>query len=60
MTEQKHQCAVRGLIRPGAMCPKVIVGGMRCGAQPGTCQHQRAPADVPTGVALNNSETGEQ
>lgn len=47
-TEQKPNCAVGGLIRPGAMCSKVIVGGKLCGAQPGTCPHQRQ--QTPDGV----------
>lgn len=40
VAQLKPQCAVRGLIRPGAMCSKVIVGGQLCGFK-GQCEHQR-------------------
>ena len=30
----KPKCAVRGLVRPGAMCGSVIVGGTYCGYKP--------------------------
>lgn len=32
-------CAVRGLVLPGAMCAKVIVGGIHCGHD-GPCRHK--------------------
>jgi hypothetical protein len=41
----KPECAVRGLVRPGAMCARVIVGMKLCGAEPGTCPHQRDAAE---------------
>lgn len=37
---QRPRCAVRGMIRPGAMCGRVIVGGELCGAPAGSCRHQ--------------------
>jgi hypothetical protein len=37
---KRPQCAVRGLIQPGAMCGSVIVGGELCGFK-GQCEHQR-------------------
>ncbi len=41
--EQKQQdkptCAVRGMIRPGAICGKIIVGMKYCGYK-GECQHK--------------------
>ena len=33
------RCAVRGVIRPGAMCGSVIVGGKFCGHK-GECSHK--------------------
>jgi len=33
-------CAVRGMIQPGAMCGKVIVGMKYCG-HAGECKHKR-------------------
>ena len=36
----KPTCAVNGLIRRGAMCSQVIVGGKLCGYS-GKCEHQR-------------------
>lgn len=33
-------CAVGGMIRPGAMCGSVIVGGKLCGHN-GPCEHRR-------------------
>lgn len=44
--QQQQACAVRGLVAPGAMCSKVLVGG-GCGQAFGTCKHQSAPAPVP-------------
>jgi hypothetical protein len=38
--EEKPACAVGGMVRPGAMCSKVIVGGKLCGFT-GQCEHQR-------------------
>lgn len=35
------KCAVRGAIRPGAICGSVIVGMELCGFK-GQCEHQRA------------------
>lgn len=35
-------CSVGGMIRPGAMCGQVIVGGKLCGYS-GECQHKSAP-----------------
>lgn len=35
----RPQCAVGGMIRPGAMCGSVIVGGRLCGF-PGDCPHK--------------------
>lgn len=44
--EQKQQdkptCAVRGMIRPGAMCGKIIVGMKYCGSRD-ECQHKIVP-----------------
>ena len=44
MAEKRPECAVRGMVRPGGMCPQVIVGMKLCGAKPGTCPHQRPPS----------------
>jgi hypothetical protein len=41
---QRPKCAVRGAIRPGAMCGSVIVGGELCGFE-GECEHQRRTGD---------------
>ena len=35
----RPRCAVRGIIRPGAMCGSVIVGGKFCGHK-GECPHK--------------------
>lgn len=35
----KPKCAVKGMVRPGAMCGSVIVGGIYCGYD-GNCQHK--------------------
>lgn len=35
----KPKCAVKGMLRPGAMCGHVIVGGVFCGHK-GECQHK--------------------
>lgn len=37
---EMNTCAVRGMIVPGAMCGKVIVGGKFCGHD-GECEHKR-------------------
>ena len=39
--QERPLCAVRGLIRPGAMCGSVIVGGKLCGFD-GACPHKVA------------------
>jgi hypothetical protein len=66
--QQKPLCAVRGAIRPGAMCGSVIVGMQFCGFA-GKCEHQREPslrncassqvssADATSGVGLADSDT---
>lgn len=36
------ECAVKGMINPGAMCGAVIVGNKSCGFK-GECEHQRKP-----------------
>lgn len=36
----KPICTVGGMVRPGAMCGRVIVGGKLCGAEPGACHLQ--------------------
>lgn len=36
----KPICTVGGMVRPGAMCGRVIVGGELCGAEPGACHLQ--------------------
>jgi hypothetical protein len=41
-TSEKPECAVHGMVRPGAMCSKVIVGMQFCGYS-GHCDHQRWP-----------------
>ena len=38
---ERPTCAVQGLIRRGAMCSQIIVGGKLCGYD-GACEHQRA------------------
>ena len=38
----KPKCAVKGMVRPGAMCVAVIVGGEYCGHE-GECSHKVAP-----------------
>jgi len=48
MAEKRPECAVRGMVRPGGLCPQVIVGMKLCGAKPGTCPHQRP--QTPDGV----------
>lgn len=40
MADPKPMCAVHGMVRPGAMCSKVIVGMKLCGFS-GQCEHQR-------------------
>ena len=40
----KPKCAVKGMVRPGAMCVAVIVGGEYCGHE-GECSHKVAPDD---------------
>lgn len=35
------RCAANGNLAPGAMCGHVIVGSKKCGAEPGSCEHQR-------------------
>jgi hypothetical protein len=40
LADKAPKCAVRGVIRPGAMCGAVIVGGELCGFK-GKCEHQR-------------------
>ena len=40
----KPKCAVKGMVRPGAMCGAVIVGGVYCGHE-GECSH-KVPACV--------------
>lgn len=42
----KPRCAVRGQIRPGAMCGSVIVGMEFCGFK-GKCEHQRFAVEEP-------------
>ena len=37
----KPKCAVKGMVRYGAMCGSVIVGGVYCGHE-GACQHKQA------------------
>lgn len=39
---EKPRCAVGGMVRPGAMCGSVIVGGEFCG-HAGECPHKLAP-----------------
>lgn len=38
---RKPLCAVNGMVAPSAMCGKIIVGRKYCGAESGTCEHQR-------------------
>lgn len=40
----KPTCAVRGAIRPGAMCSRILVGGELCGFA-GECEHKIEPAE---------------
>ena len=40
--EARPLCAVRGMVRPGAMCGEVIVGGEFCG-HAGECPHKLTP-----------------
>lgn len=42
--EARPRCAVRGMVRPGAMCGAVIVGGEFCG-HAGECPHKVTPND---------------
>ncbi len=56
--QQKPECAVRGMVRPGAMCSKVIVGQQLCGFA-GQCEHQRPQQPPPvSGVetSFNNQQ----
>ena len=54
---ERPRCATRGMLRPGAMCGSVIVGGEFCGSKK-ECQHkllpnteaQRAAVGGPTGA----------
>lgn len=39
LVEPRLRCAVGGMVKPGAMCGAVIVGGKLCG-HPGECQHK--------------------
>lgn len=45
---EKPTCAVQGLVRRGAMCSQIIVGGKFCGYS-GKCEHKRPPADAADG-----------
>jgi len=54
--QQKPRCAVHGMVRPGGMCSRVIVGMEFCGAQPGTCPHQRPAED--SAASLHQPEGG--
>lgn len=38
-TPEKPTCKVRGLVKPNAMCPYIIVGGKHCGFS-GSCEHK--------------------
>lgn len=40
---EKPTCAVQGVVRPGAMCASIIVGGVQCGSS-GECEHKRVLA----------------
>lgn len=40
-TPTQFRCAVNGLIRPGAMCGRIVVEGNLCGYD-GDCKHKRA------------------
>lgn len=44
-TPNRPTCAVGGMVRPGAMCGAVIVGGKFCG-HAGECQHKVLSAKV--------------
>lgn len=37
----RPRCTVDGAPVPGAMCGQAIVGSKKCGAEPGSCEHQR-------------------
>lgn len=54
--EERPTCAVRGSIRPGAMCSKVIVGGKFCGYA-GECPHKVARATSLPKDANHDSQT---
>ena len=41
----KPKCAVRGQLRPLAMCGSVIVGGKYCGYK-GSCPHKVEAAEI--------------
>lgn len=43
---EKPKCAVRGSIRPGAMCSRILVGRELCGFA-GECEHQIPALRVP-------------
>lgn len=42
---ERPKCAVRGLVAPGGMCGKVIVGATYCGHS-GECVHKVMPTIV--------------
>lgn len=45
----KTRCAVRGAVHPGALCAKIIVGGVFCGFD-GECQHKRTSYQPSSGT----------
>lgn len=48
----KPKCAVNGMVRPGAMCGSVIVGGKLCG-HAGECQHKIAVCEYCEGTGVD-------
>lgn len=57
-TEQKPECAVHGMVRPGAMCSKVIVGMKLCGFA-GRCEHQRPQQPPPVAGVKGGGDAGQ-
>lgn len=52
LAEVRPRCAVRGMVRPGAVCGKVIVGMEFCGYS-GECPH-KVLNDIPNTVEVNH------
>jgi hypothetical protein len=41
--EERQLCSVNGMLAPGVMCGRVVVGLQYCSLPAGRCEHQQAP-----------------